>query len=60
MARRRWRRTSSAPHTGAFLGTPATGKSAQVPYCMVYDLRGDKIAALRAYIPMDLLVQQLK
>jgi hypothetical protein len=32
----------------------------QVPYCVVYDLRGDKIAALRAYIPMDLFTQQLK
>jgi steroid delta-isomerase-like uncharacterized protein len=47
-------------HTGEFLGMPATGKSVQVPYCVVYDLRGDKITALRAYIPMDLFVQQLK
>jgi steroid delta-isomerase-like uncharacterized protein len=35
-------------HTGEFLGMPATGKSVQVPYCVVYDLRDDKIAALRA------------
>jgi steroid delta-isomerase-like uncharacterized protein len=47
-------------HTGEFLGIPATGRSVQVPYCVVYDLRGDKIAALRAYIPMDLFAQQLK
>ena len=47
-------------HTGEFLGIPATGKSVQVPYCVVYDLRDDKIAALRAYIPMDLFTQQLK
>jgi steroid delta-isomerase-like uncharacterized protein len=46
-------------HTGEFLGIPATGKSVQVPYCVVYDLRDDKIAALRAYIPMDLFAQQL-
>ena len=46
-------------HTGEFLGMAATGKSVQVPYCVIYDLRGDKIVALRAYIPMDLLVQQL-
>jgi steroid delta-isomerase-like uncharacterized protein len=46
-------------HTGEFLGIPATGKSVQVPYCMVYDLRDDKITALRAYIPMDLFTQQL-
>jgi steroid delta-isomerase-like uncharacterized protein len=48
-----------ATHTGEFLGMPATGKSVQVPYCVVYDLRDSKIAALRAYIPMDLFAQQL-
>jgi predicted ester cyclase len=47
-------------HTGEFLSIPATGKSVQVPYCMVYDLRGDKLAALRAYIPMDLFTHQLE
>jgi steroid delta-isomerase-like uncharacterized protein len=47
-------------HTGEFLGMPATGKSVQVPYCVVYDLRDGKIAALRAYIPMDLFAQQLR
>jgi steroid delta-isomerase-like uncharacterized protein len=46
-------------HTGEFLGMAATGKSVQVPYCVVYDLRDDKIAALRAYIPMNLFTQQL-
>ena len=47
-------------HTSEFLGIPATGRSVQVPYCVVYDLREDKITALRAYIPMDLFTQQLK
>jgi steroid delta-isomerase-like uncharacterized protein len=47
-------------HTGEFLGIPATGKSVQVPYCVVYDLQGDKITALRAYIPIDLFAHQLK
>jgi steroid delta-isomerase-like uncharacterized protein len=47
-------------HTGEFLGMPATGKSVQAPYCVVYDLHDDKIAALRAYIPMELIAQQLK
>jgi steroid delta-isomerase-like uncharacterized protein len=47
-------------HTGEFLGMPATGRSVQVPYCVVYDLRDGQIAALRAYIPMDLFAQQLK
>lgn len=46
-------------HTGDFLGIPPTGKSVQVPYCVIYDLRDDKLAALRAYIPMDLFAQQL-
>jgi predicted ester cyclase len=47
-------------HTGEFLGMVATGKSVQVPYCVVYDLRSDRIVALRAYIPMDLFAQQLQ
>jgi steroid delta-isomerase-like uncharacterized protein len=47
-------------HTGEFLGMAATGKSVQVPYCVVYDLRSDRIVALRAYIPMDLFAQQLQ
>jgi steroid delta-isomerase-like uncharacterized protein len=46
-------------HSGEFLGVPPSGKSVQVPYCVVYDLRDDKIAALRAYIPMELFAQQL-
>ena len=47
-------------HTGEFLGMPPTGKSVQVPYCVIYDLQDDKITALRAYIPMDLFAQQLE
>jgi steroid delta-isomerase-like uncharacterized protein len=46
-------------HTGEFLGIPPTGKSVQVPYCLVYDLRDDEIAAVRSYMPMDLFAQQL-
>ena len=46
-------------HTSEFLGIPATGKSVQVPYCVIYDLQDDKLVALRAYIPMDLFTQQL-
>jgi ketosteroid isomerase-like protein len=38
----------------------ATGKAVQVPYCVVYDLRDDKIAAVRSYMPMELLAQQLR
>ena len=47
-------------HTGEFLGIPAKDRSVQVPYCVVYDLQREKIAALRAYIPMDLFAQQLQ
>ena len=39
---------------------PGSGRSVQVPYCVVYDLQQEKIAALRAYIPMDLFAQQLQ
>ena len=46
-------------HIGEFLGMPASGKSVNVPYCVVYDLRDDKIAELRIYMPMELFSQQL-
>ena len=46
-------------HTGEFLGIPPTGKSVSVPYCVAYDLRGDKIASLRGYMAMELFSQQL-
>ena len=38
---------------------PASGKSVNVPYCVVYDLRDDKISELRIYMPMELFSQQL-
>lgn len=46
-------------HHGDFMGLPATGKQVEVPYAVVYDLAGDKITALRAYMPMDVLMRQL-
>jgi steroid delta-isomerase-like uncharacterized protein len=46
-------------HTGEFAGIPATGRAVRVPYSVVYDLRGDKISALRIYFPMSLLIEQL-
>jgi predicted ester cyclase len=30
-------------HTGEFLGMPASGKSVQVPYCVVYDLQHESL-----------------
>jgi steroid delta-isomerase-like uncharacterized protein len=47
-------------HTGDFLGIASTGRPVDVPYCVVYDFNGDKITALRAYMPMELFAQQLK
>jgi steroid delta-isomerase-like uncharacterized protein len=47
-------------HTGDFLGIAATGREVSVPYIVVYDLEGDKITALRGYMSMDQLVQQIR
>ena len=46
-------------HVGEFGGIAATGREVRVPYCMVYELEGEKIRALRGYMPMDVLLQQL-
>jgi predicted ester cyclase len=46
-------------HTGEFAGMAATGRDVRVPYCVVYDLEGEKIKALRLYFPMDELQRQL-
>jgi predicted ester cyclase len=46
-------------HVGEFGGMAATGREVRVPYCMVYELEGEKINALRGYMPMDVLMQQL-
>jgi len=46
-------------HTGDFLGVAATGRRVDVPYAVLYDLNDGKITALRAYIPMDALMQQI-
>ena len=46
-------------HAGEFAGIQPTGRSVRVPYSVVYDLRGDKISALRIYFPMSLLMEQM-
>jgi predicted ester cyclase len=46
-------------HIGEFGGMAATGREVRVPYCMVYELEGSKIRALRGYMPMDELLRQL-
>jgi predicted ester cyclase len=46
-------------HTGEFAGIQPTGRAVRVPYSVIYDLRDDKISALRIYFPMSLLIEQL-
>lgn len=46
-------------HVGEFGGIAATGREVRVPYSVVYDLRGEKISAVRIYLSMDLLMGQL-
>ncbi len=46
-------------HVGEFGGIAATGREVRVPYSVVYDLQGEKIAAVRIYLSLDLLMQQL-
>lgn len=46
-------------HIGDFAGVPATGKHVDVSYCAVYDLRDDRITAIRAYFPLAILLQQI-
>jgi steroid delta-isomerase-like uncharacterized protein len=47
-------------HVGTVGDVPATGKEVDVSYCVVYDIDGDRIRALRAYLPMAALMQQLR
>ena len=46
-------------HIGEFMGLPATGRSVEVPYSVFYELQGDKIKALRGYLPVDAIMGQL-
>jgi len=46
-------------HTGEFAGIPSTHRQVEVPYSVLYDLKGEKISALRIYMPMHLLFEQL-
>ena len=46
-------------HTSEFFGVAATGREVNLPYCMIYDLAGEQITALRGYMPLDVLFQQL-
>jgi ketosteroid isomerase-like protein len=46
-------------HTAEFVGIGPTGLTVRIPYCVVYDIPGDTITALRVYFPITLLTQQL-
>ena len=46
-------------HTGEFAGIPATGRAVRVPYSVLYDIAGDRITALRIYLPVHVLLEQL-
>jgi predicted ester cyclase len=46
-------------HVAEFAGKAPTGKEVRVPYSVVYDLEGDRIKALRIYMPLDALIRQL-
>ena len=47
-------------HTGEFAGMQASGNAVRVPYSVFYEVQGDKITALRIYMPMDQLVAQVR
>jgi predicted ester cyclase len=47
-------------HIGEFGGVPASGAAVRVPYSVIYDLAGDKITALRIYMPVNALMAQLQ
>jgi steroid delta-isomerase-like uncharacterized protein len=46
-------------HTGEFAGIPATGREVRVPFCVVYDLEGDRITRGRVYMEMPVMMRQL-
>jgi predicted ester cyclase len=46
-------------HTGEYLGAAPTGRPVDMAYCMMYDVQGDKIRALRCCLSTDLRAQQI-
>jgi len=49
-----------ARHVEELAGVPATGAQVRLPYTLFYDVDGDRITALRAYLSITALVAQLK
>jgi predicted ester cyclase len=48
-----------ATHTGDFFGIAPTGAHVRLPYVVSYDVEDGAITALRAYLPMGVLREQL-
>jgi steroid delta-isomerase-like uncharacterized protein len=46
-------------HIGDFAGVPATGSAVRVPFCVVYDLDGDKITRGRIYWEVPAFLKQV-
>jgi ketosteroid isomerase-like protein len=47
-------------HIGEFFGVAASQHEVRVPYVVVYDVRANKITALRFYMPMNVLMEQIR
>jgi steroid delta-isomerase-like uncharacterized protein len=47
-------------HIAEFAGVAATGTQVRLPYSVFYELDDGKIMALRAYLPLSSLVEQLR
>jgi len=47
-------------HIAEFAGVEATGADVRLPYSVVYELGAGKITALRVYLPITALLEQLK
>jgi steroid delta-isomerase-like uncharacterized protein len=47
-------------HTEEFAGVPATGAEVRLPYTVFYDVTDDGITALRAYLSVRALVEQIE
>jgi len=47
-------------HVAEFAGIPASGAKVRLPYVVCYDVDGTRITALRAYLSIAALIQQLR
>ncbi len=47
-------------HTGNFAGIAPTGAAVRIPYSVFYDVDDDGISALRAYLPIRQMIEQLR